>query len=212
MIIMGDNTGGNNMTLGELRTTYSSVHKEYNSTKYDLSVKLNEMKDRIANTPNGNELYGEQAATLLLQYNAVKDQQQVYDSFIQQFMQQWNAKLETTAAQQNAEASEDYAKEMGKIMTVAQRMCHGDKVPASDEKKLMEYDSDLYKIAKNAQMMAQLEKRKEYKSLWEDEENKEYEDPIEAADSTETDLVGPDVISVNDVMESATASEPETPE
>jgi hypothetical protein len=52
------------MTLGELRTTYSSVHKEYNSTKYDLSVKLNDMKDRVANTPNGQELYGDQADPL----------------------------------------------------------------------------------------------------------------------------------------------------
>jgi hypothetical protein len=192
------------MTLGELRTTYSGVHKEYNSTAYDLSVKLKETKERIANTPNGQERFGEQAATLELQYNAVKKQQKVYDDFIQQFMKQWDAKMESVAAKENAEATADYNEELGKIMLVAQRMCHGDKVPATDEKKLMEYDSDLYQMAKNAQMMARLKERKEYDSLWEDEEKKEYEDPIEAADSTETELVGPDIVSVDSVIEAAT--------
>jgi hypothetical protein len=62
-----------NMTLGELRSTYSSVHKEYNSTKYNLSVKVNEMKDKVANSPNGQELYGEQLDTLELQYNPIFD-------------------------------------------------------------------------------------------------------------------------------------------
>jgi hypothetical protein len=193
-----------NMTLGELRSTYSSVHKEYNSTKYNLSVKVNEMKDKVANSPNGQELYGEQLDTLELQYNAVKDQQEVYDNFIKQFMEQWDAKMETVAAKENSEAAADYNEELGKIMTVARRMCHGDKVPAQDEKKLMEYSSDLYQMAKNAQMMAQIKKRKEYKSLWENEEKKEYEDPIEAADSTETDLVGPEIVSVDSVIEAAT--------
>jgi hypothetical protein len=59
-------------------------------------------------------------------------------------------------------------------------------------------------MAKNAQMMARLKKRKEYDSLWTDEEKKEYEDPIEAADSTETELVGPDIVSVDSVIEAAT--------
>jgi hypothetical protein len=194
------------MTLGELRTTYSSVHKEYNSTKYDLSVKLNDMKDRVANTPNGQELYGDQVDTLELQYNAVKEQQEVYDNFIQQFMEKWDAKVETVSAKENTEAAADYNAELGKIFTVARRMCHGDKVPATDEKKLMEFDDDLYQMAKTAQMMAQVKKRKEYKSLWEDEEKKEYADPLEEADNTETDLVGPDIISVDDVIASATPS------
>ena len=46
---------------------------------------------------------------------------------------------------------------------------HGDKVPAKDEKKLMEYDPKLYMMAKNAAAMLEMRKRKEHKSLWEDE-------------------------------------------
>ena len=65
---------------------------------------------------------------------------------------------------------------MAKIMTTVARMCAGDKVPYADEKKLMEYDSDLYGKAKQAQMMmaAMKEKQKEYDSLWDDEEGGEY--------------------------------------
>ena len=51
-------------------------------------------------------------------------------------------------AKQQGEAAKDYGEEMGKIMTVARRLMHGDQVPMQDEKKLMEYDKDLYIMAK----------------------------------------------------------------
>ena len=90
-------------------------------------------------------------------------------------------------------------------MEVARRIIHGDTVPASDEKKLMEFDSDLYQMAKSAGEMAKRlnEKRKKYKSLWEDEEDKTYEDPMESADSKELDGCGPDVVSVQETMDAA---------
>ena len=106
--------------------------------------------------------------------------------------------------EQQDEAAKDYSEEMGKIMTVARRIMHGDIVPAQDEKKLMEFDKDLYMMAKNAGMMARLEKRKKYKSLWDDEEKKEREDPMEAADAEEAFAAGPEVVSVESVMEAAT--------
>lgn len=67
----------------------------------------------------------------------------------------------------------------------------------------MEYDKDLYIMAKNAGMMARLEKRKKYDSLWEDEEKKEHEDPMEAADAEEAFTAGPEVVSVESVMEAS---------
>ena len=53
-------------------------------------------------------------------------------------------------------------------------------------------------------MMARLEKRKKYKSLWDDEEKKEREDPMEAADAEEAFAARPEVVSVESVMEAAT--------
>lgn len=44
-------------------------------------------------------------------------------------------------------------------MTTIARMCAGDKVPYSDEKKVMEYDDKMYARAKQAQMiMASMKK------------------------------------------------------
>lgn len=195
------------MTLGDLRTRYSMVHKEYNSKKYDLSVQLQETREKIKKQPENKDIYEEQAVVLELQYNAVDEQQKIYDDFIQEFMSQWSVKLTEISTRQNTEAQKDASLELGKILAVARRMSHGDIVPGSDEKKLMEYDSDLYQMAKNAQMMAQQKERKKYDSLWEDEEKNKPEDPIEAADAQESNLTAPDVIPVEEVIAGATNNE-----
>ena len=90
---------------------------------------------------------------------------------------------------------------MAKIMTTVARMCAGDKVPYADEKKLMEYDSDLYGKAKQAQMMmaAMKEKQKEYDSLW-DKEGGEY-DPEGVADNTEAQGELPEVPELSETPE-----------
>ena len=136
--------------------------------------------------------------------NAVAEKQDEYQNYVNQLMAQWEGKFNSVVAKQQGEAAKDYGEEMGKIMTVARRLMHGDQVPMQDEKKLMEYDKDLYIMAKNAGMMARLEKRKKYDSLWEDEEKKEHEDPMEAADAEEAFTAGPEVVSVESVMEAAT--------
>ena len=59
----------------------------------------------------------------------------------------------------------------------------------------MEYDDKMYQMAKNMQAMAQqMEKEHEkHKSLWEDEEKKEYPDPGEVADNSEYTGPLPDI-------------------
>ena len=81
---------------------------------------------------------------------------------------------------------------------------NGDIVPASDERKLMEFDDKLYQAAKNiGELRRRMEKeRKEHKSLWEDEEPKEYEDPTEVANNTEAFGPGPEIVSVEETMAS----------
>lgn len=157
----------------------------------------------MESTPDGKTRYADEAATLELKYNAVAEKQDEYQNYVNQLMAQWEGKFNSVVAKQQGEAAKDYGEEMGKIMTVARRLMHGDQVPMQDEKKLMEYDKDLYIMAKNAGMMARLEKRKKYDSLWEDEEKKEHEDPMEAADAEEAFTAGPEVVSVESVMEAA---------
>lgn len=196
------------MKVGEQRGTYSAQLRAYNEQKYKLSVQQNELKEKMQNTENGAVVYANEAATLELQYQAVSEKYDEYKEYMDKIMAQWQGKYEEVSTKQQSEAAKDEAEEMGKILTVARRIMHGDIVPANDEKKLMEFDGKLYQMAKNIGMMRKMEKRKKYKSLWEDEEEKEKIDPLKAADDQElTAGDGPEIVSVQETMDMATGGE-----
>lgn len=75
------------------------------------------------------------------------------------------------AAQRTQDAaSKKYVKDQAKVMSVFRAMAKGDIVPVSDEKKLMEYSSELYQSAKMAQSLALQAERRKHKSQWDDKE------------------------------------------
>ncbi len=86
--------------------------------------------------------------------------------------------------EQNKEA-EEYVKDVGKIMTIFRRIANGDIVPWRDEKKLMEYSSEMYQMAKNAAMLAENDKPKKYKSVDEEEEEQR-----RGQDTSDTSCIG----------------------
>lgn len=103
--------------------------------------------------------------------------------------------IDSESLKQQSEDMEDIAVELSKILEVARRISKGDKVPFTDERKLMEYSSDLYQTAKAAGMLIKKKEYKEYDSLWE-EDNKEpenTEDPLEIANNTEVTIDIPDI-------------------
>ena len=70
------------------------------------------------------------------------------------------------ANKKSAKTAQDFAK----VMEIARRIANGDRVPGTDEKKLMEYNSDLYQAAKAAAIVsANKKEHKEYDSLFKDE-------------------------------------------
>ena len=71
-------------------------------------------------------------------------------------------------------AKEKQAIDEAKIMAVVRAMTKGDIVPPSDEKKVMDYDGDLYMAAKMAQTIAIQAERHKQKSLWDEEEEEEF--------------------------------------
>lgn len=81
------------------------------------------------------------------------------------------------AAKAQSEAMEDISADMAKAMETARRIARGDVVPAIDERKLLEYDKELYQMAKASAMLHAKEKHKKDKSLYEDDEKREYTDP-----------------------------------
>lgn len=197
------------MKVAEARSTYSAQLRSYNEQKFKLAKQRQELDEKIKTTENGSVIYANEAATLELVYNAVEEKQNEYQEYMDQLMGQWNAKFNEVASKQQADAAKEYGEEMGKLITVARRIMQGDIVPQSDEKKLMEFDRDLYQMAKNIGMLAKMKDKKEYDSLW-DEEKKEYEDPIEAANEEEAFASGPEIVSVEDTMAAAAPGE-ETP-
>ncbi|MCI5731232.1 MAG: hypothetical protein MR304_06795 [Eubacterium sp.] len=197
------------MKVAEARSTYSAQLRSYNEQKFKLAKQKQELDEKIKTTENGSVIYANEAATLELVYNAVEEKQNEYQEYMDQLMGQWNAKFNEVASKQQADAAKEYGEEMGKLITVARRIMHGDIVPQSDEKKLMEFDRDLYQMAKNIGMLAKMKDKKEYDSLW-DEEKKEYEDPMEAANEEEAFASGPEIVSVEDTIAAAAPGE-ETP-
>ena len=143
-----------------------------------------------------------------LTYNAVAQKQEEYQNYMDQLMEQWNMKHDAVATKENVEAEKEGFEDLRKIMEVVRRMTKGDNVPQSDEKKVMEYDKDMYQMAKSAQMVARMRRkdREDHDSLWEDEEERQREDPTESADGQEAFMDGPEIVSVEDTMASAVES------
>lgn len=196
------------MKIGEARQIYSGQIKAYQEQRVLLSKQKQELEQKINATENGKELFAKEAAVLELTYNAVSEKQTEYQNYMDKLMMQWVGLANAESSRQQGEAMEDYVEDIGKIMEVARRLMRGDIVPATDEKKLMEYNMELYQSAKSMGAMKKLEERKEHDSLWKDEEEPvENPDPMEVADSKTVFADGPDIVDVADTMAAAEPSE-----
>ena len=78
-------------------------------------------------------------------------------------------------SEENREQSKKQAEEgdeLGKVMTIFRRIANGDIVPYQDEKKLLEYNKEMYMAAKNIASMKGNDNPKKYKSVDKDKKNK----------------------------------------
>lgn len=83
-------------------------------------------------------------------------------------------------ARRSQEVSDKSSSDELKALAVFRTMSRGDIVPASDEKKLMEYNSDLYQMAKMAQALARKAEAKKHKSEWDPKEEAERQKKLDA--------------------------------
>lgn len=194
------------MKILEARQLYNSQIKSYQEQKLTLCKQKQELESKMNATPDGKNVYANEAAVLELTIQAVDEKQSEYMDYMEKLLEQQTSIMDMVSSKQQGEAMKEYAEDIGKIMTVARRLMNGDIVPATDEKKLMEYSMELYQAAKNIGAMMQRKEREEYDSLWEDEEKKEYEDPLETANNTEAFGAGPEVVNVADTVASVETS------
>lgn len=195
------------MKIGEAQQIYRAQVKAYREQKSALSKQLQRLQSRMEQSEEQKEQYESEAAVLELSIAALDEKQSEYQDYLSELEEQYNAYWNAAVAEQQADAVKEYAAEMGKILEVARRIMKGGIVPAADERKLMEFDQEMYIAAKNMGAMARREKREKYDSLWEDEEEKEYTDPEEAAENAYAAAEGPEVVDVADTLASAIQTE-----
>ena len=193
------------MKIGEAQQIYREQVRAYQDQKSMLSKQLKNVRSRMETYPERQEQYGQEAAVLELTIGALDKKQNEYQEYLDKLADQYCAHWNATVADQQADAAKEYTINLGKIMEVARRLMKGGIVPASDERKLMDYSMELYQAAKNIGAMMQREKKEKYKSLWGDEEEKEYDDPQEVAENAEAAGEGPEVVDVADTMASVEA-------
>ena len=190
------------MIIKEARQIYSAQIRSYHEQQIALQKQKKELESKINTTPDGKNVYANEAAVLELTLEAVDEKQSEYQAYMEKLTEQWAAVANMESAKQQGEAMEEYAVDMGKIMEVARRLMKGAIVPATDEKKLMEYSMELYQAAKNMGSLAKAKEKEEYDSLWEDEkEPEEVVGPMETADNTEAFAMGPEVVEVAETVE-----------
>lgn len=191
------------MKIGEAQEIYRQQVRAYQKEKSSVSKQLQNLRRRMEVHTEGREQYESEAATLELTLDALKEKQEEYQDYLSDLTEQYCAYWNAAVSEQQADAAEEYAVDMAKIMEVARRIMRGAIVPAADEKKLMEYSEEMYQTAKSIGAMVQRQKREKYDSLWEDEEEKAYDDPREAAENGEVMYEGPHVVEPAAVAASA---------
>lgn len=179
------------MKISEAQAKY----RAYRQNLIDQNKRLMKERDtaKAQFTLTGDTKFSEQAAILELSIEETnskfEENQKVLDSLTEQYAAVWNMEV----AKQQADTADESGKDFEKIMTVARRIANGDRVPYSDEKKLMEFNSELYQLAKNAQMLKQTREPKKYKSLWEEKEEVASYDPEEKAENAQAQGELPDI-------------------
>ena len=181
------------MKLGEAIPYYQAYRKELQDKKTSIYKQYKKTKEKAERT--NDEEWIQKAAELELSYKEATDDFDKYENVLNSLREQWCAAANTENDKALADPETGLGATIGKIMTTIARMCAGDKVSYTDEKKVMEYDDKMYARAKQAQMiMASMKKKqKEYDSLW-DKEGGEY-DPEGVADNTEAQGELPDIPS-----------------
>ena len=191
------------MKIGEAQHIYRKQVSDYREQRTAVSKRLKDVRSRMEKSPENREQFESEAAALELTLDSLEEKQSEYEKYLEQLSEKYCAYWNTAVAEQQGDAMEEYAADMGKIMEVARRIMKGAIVPASDEKKLMEFSNEMYQTAKSVGAMVQRQKREKYDTLWGEEEEKEYEDPQEAAENAQAPGGAPEVVDAAETMASS---------
>ena len=141
------------MKIGEAQQKYRAQVKSYREQRSALSKQLEDVRSKIKHLPGdgeSREKFESVAATLQLTLDAIDEKQSEYEKYLEQLSEKYCAYWNATVAEQQKDATKEYAADVAKAMEVARRLMKGAIVPAYDEKKLMEFSMDMYQVAKTS--------------------------------------------------------------
>ena len=181
------------MKIGEASRIYSAQMNKIRDKRNQL------LEQKKALEKGEIEMTDDEVASLKKAIDRVDIQYEKASEFMEGFNMQKSLMQNAEASRQQSDAMAKQADEYIKCIEVARRIARGDKVPPKDEKKLLEFNAEMYQMAKNmGSMVERSKKQKEHKSLWKDEdENPSSElSPEEAVDNMECGMAMPvEVIS-----------------
>ena len=164
------------MKIGEATKVYSAQVNRLYSQKRELTAQKKAFE-------NGEiTMTEEQAALLEKSLDRIEFQYQKASEFMEGFGTYKTLLQNAEASKQQSDAMAEKAEEDAKCMEIMRRIAHGDKVPPYDEQKLLNFNAEMYQMAKNLALLADMEKREEHDSLWDDDE----EAPADEMSASET--------------------------
>ena len=194
------------MKIGEAQKAYRQQHNLRRGQKRDFvnqreenRKKMEEAKKKSEEqgvTFEFSEAYLEREKELQEKIDELSGQIKKDEKTLDDLINQEVGIFNSIVSEQQADAMKEYGEEMAKCLEIARRISRGDHVPAQDEKKLMDFNMDIYKMAKEMAAVNMDKDAKEWESLWGEEEEKEYEDPFEASQNAETNVEMPEGMEV----------------
>lgn len=190
------------MKIGEAQKAYRQQLNYLRGQKRDFVKQQKENRDQMDQarkkseeqgvTFEFSEAYLEREKELQEKIDELSGQIKNSEKTLDELIDQETGIFNSIVAEQQGDAWKEYGEEMAKCLEIARRISRGDRVPAQDEKKLMDFNMEIYQMAKEMAAMNMEGKHKEWDSLWGEEEEKEYEDPFEASQNAETNVEMPE--------------------
>lgn len=157
----------------------SFVTLQYETAQKNKVLSKGHIKSDTADSTKTGQEDLEDGDSLTISNEGMEKQQKTEEA--KSLLEQYEEQIES-----GKEAAKAFG-DMAKMMEIARRIANGDKVPAKDEQKLMEFNSDLYQAAKSASVLNENKKHKSYKTMFEDEEEAQNSDEsVSKATDTES--------------------------
>lgn len=186
------------MKISEARSVYTAQINQQREQREKLLKQQEELKQQRESGSDGgvvlelSEEYRSKEKELQEKVDALSDLIKQNEESRDRIITMEAGIANAESSRQQADAMKKYGEDMAKCLEIARRISEGDKVPPQDEKKLMDFNREIYMAAKSMAVMNQQKKHKEYDSLWGEEEKGEKKiDPMEKAANTEIEAAAP---------------------